>query len=197
MAGEPKAALDEAGRPSEGAALAALVARVAASRDREAFARLFAHFAPRLKSYFLRLGVAAAAAEDLAQETMLALWHKAALFDAGRAGVTTWVFTIARNLRIDALRRDRFATLPVDLADEMAAPGMTGDERVTAMEGEARLRAALETLPADQALVVRLSFFKERPHQEIGRELGIPLGTVKSRLRLAMVRLRAALGEEG
>ncbi|MGC8468494.1 MAG: sigma-70 family RNA polymerase sigma factor [Acetobacteraceae bacterium] len=192
---ENRTAAGPGGPAAQGEDLAALLGRVAAARDRAAFATLFGHFAPRLKSYFQRLGAAPAQAEDLAQETMLALWHKAALFDPARAGVNTWVFTIARNLRIDALRRDRFQLDPGGVPEELAAPGGAGDERMAVMQSEDRVRAALANLPEEQALVVRLSFFKEKPHQEIGRELGIPLGTVKSRLRLAMARLRAALGE--
>ncbi len=165
------------------------IAAIARSRDRQHFALLFAHFAPRLKAYFLRLGTAAGTAEDLAQDTMLAVWSKAQTFDPARASASTWIFTIARNLRIDMLRRER---LPNELADaiEEAAEPMPSDYVLSA-ERETRIRAALEKLPSEQATVIRLSFFEDRPQSEIAEALDIPLGTVKSRVRLAMNRLRA------
>lgn len=171
--------------------LNALLLRVAASGDRAAFAALFSHFAPRVKAYLLRLGAPPALAEDLAQEALLNLWRKAHLFDPAKASVATWLFTIARNLRIDAIRRERRPELePEDLAPEAAA-----DEALALAGDEARLRAALRQLPPDQMQVVELSFFADKPHSQIAGELGIPLGTVKSRLRLAMARLKRALGE--
>ncbi|HWA68210.1 MAG TPA: sigma-70 family RNA polymerase sigma factor [Rhizomicrobium sp.] len=170
-----------------------LLGRVAQGRDRAAFAALFAHFAPRIKAYLMRLGAPAALAEDLAQEAMLSLWRKAQLFDPAKASCGTWLFTIARNLRIDALRRERRPELdPGDFAPEAEPdPG----DAMSLAAGEGRLREALGTLPPDQALVVELSFFADKPHSQIADELAIPLGTVKSRLRLAMARLRGALGE--
>jgi RNA polymerase sigma-70 factor (ECF subfamily) len=173
---------------------AALILRVAQAADRQAFGELFAHFAPRVKSYLRRLGAPEIVAEDLAQETMLALWRKAALFDPARAGAATWVFTIARNLRIDALRRDRpTEALPADYEHEAADNQLPADAALVVDERDARLRAALEKLPPEQVQLVQLAFYQDKPHREIERQLGIPLGTVKSRLRMAMQRLRAAL----
>jgi len=171
------------------------VVAVARDRDRAAFQALFGHFAPRVKSYLMRLGAPAAQAEDLAQEAMLSLWRKAHLFDPAKASVGTWVFTIARNLRIDAIRREKRPEL--DPADPMLTPeaGPGAEDGLQAVEQEGRLRAALKTLPPDQIRVVELSFFADKPHNQIAAELAIPLGTVKSRLRLAMLRLRAVMGE--
>lgn len=171
----------------------ACIAAIATSRDKSRFAELFRHFAPRLKAFFLRLGVSAPAAEDLAQEAMLVVWRKAATFDPARASAATWIFTIARNLRIDMSRREGKPALSeefLDLADE-PGPG----EAAIAVERETRVRAALTQLSGDQAEVIRLSFFEDRPHAEIADALSIPLGTVKSRIRLAMNRLRALVGE--
>jgi RNA polymerase sigma-70 factor (ECF subfamily) len=170
-----------------------LLARVAAERDRAAFAALFAHFAPRVKAYLLKLGAPAALAEDLAQEALLNLWRKAHLFDPAKASAATWLFTIARNLRIDAIRRERRPE--PDAQDLTPEPPADADAGLEMAEQEGRLRLALKTLPRDQIQVVELSFFADKPHSQIAAELGIPLGTVKSRLRLAMARLRAALGE--
>ena len=167
----------------------ACLVEIARSKDSQQFALLFGYFAPRLKSFFLRLGLSPAAAEDLAQETMLTVWNKAQSFDATRASASTWIFTIARNLRIDLLRRERDPNLLAELYDGVVEP-MPSDNVLT-VEREVRIRAALDKLPADQADVIRLSFFEDRPQSEIANTLDIPLGTVKSRVRLAMNRLRA------
>ena len=173
--------------------LNALLARVAATRDRAAFAALFDHFAPRVKSYLLRLGASPALAEDLAQEALLSLWRKAHLFDPAKASAATWLFTIARNLRIDAIRREKRPELnPEDFMPEADA---AADVRMVQAYDEDRLRLALKELPADQIQVVELSFFADKPHSQIAAELDIPLGTVKSRLRLAMARLKRGMGD--
>jgi RNA polymerase sigma-70 factor (ECF subfamily) len=173
---------------------AGMIQAIAARGDRAAFAALFAYFAPRVKSYMLRLGAEPLLAEELAQEALLAVWRKAAAFDPAKAAPSTWIFTIARNLRIDAARRSRRGDPsddPSDAPDAAPAP----DEALVAAQSESRVRQALLTLPLEQAEVVRLSFFADKPHSEIAEALSLPLGTVKSRLRLAMRRLRDLLGD--
>ena len=172
----------------------ALLAAIATRGDRKAFAALFAHFAPRVKGYLLRLGLPNAQAEELAQETMLTVWRRAEQFDPATGGAAAWIFTIARNLRVDALRRDRLAPRLEIMAEEPPPP-LAADAVIETVQHSDRVRAALETLPPEQAEVVRLSFFDDRPHAEIEQALGIPLGTVKSRLRLAMTRLRTLLDD--
>jgi RNA polymerase sigma-70 factor (ECF subfamily) len=174
---------------------ATMIQAIAQRRDRTAFAALFAYFGPRVKAWMMRAGSNPTAAEELAQETMLAVWQKARLFDPARAGASTWIFTIARNLRIDALRRERHPSeLMQDPLEEPEAPIQA--DRVLAMsQQETRIRAALRMLPPEQAEVIRKAFFEDKVHAEIEKELGIPLGTVKSRLRLGISRLRAALGD--
>ena len=167
----------------------ALIGRIASGADRDAFAELFQHFAPRVKSYGVRLGAAGPAAEELAQETLLAVWRKAAQFDPARASASTWIFTIARNLRIDALRRERPLPAPADEAD--LSP--LADAVLSGSQQDGRVRQALGCLPPEQLQVIELSFFSDAPHSAIAESLGLPLGTVKSRLRLAMIRLRALL----
>jgi RNA polymerase sigma-70 factor (ECF subfamily) len=174
----------------------ARIAAIASRGDRGAFAELFAFFAPRVKAYLQRTGTGEAQAEELAQETMLAVWRKAGLFDPGSASAATWLFTIARNLRIDALRRERRGgAIRVDEVEaEFTVDGEPlPDQRLLTEEAERRVRAALKKLPADQLRVIEMSFFEGRPHGEIAGALDIPLGTVKSRVRLAMARLRGQL----
>lgn len=175
--------------------LAALIEAVAAAQDRDAFAALFDHFAPRIKGFLIRGNTPPAAAEELAQEAMLTVWRKAAQFDRSRAGASAWIFTIARNLRIDGARREQRARLldlgPEDDGEQAATP----DTLLLAGERESRVRAALKALSDDQLRVVRLSFFEGKPHADIASELELPLGTVKSRIRLAMNRLRELLGD--
>ncbi len=167
------------------------IREVAQRRDRAAFAQLFHHFAPRLKAYLLKMGLSEGVAEELTQETMLAVWRKAGYFDPGRASAAAWVYTIARNLRIDALRRER---TPSDLRLLDAPDGpATPEQELRSFEGERRVRLALDAMPADQAELLRLSYFEEQSHAEIAHRLGIPLGTVKSRLRRAAANLRIAL----
>ena len=184
---EPAATADPAADPSQ------WIVNIAATRCRASFALLFARFAPRVKSYLLRLGAGPELAEELAQEALLTVWRKAPYFDPSRASASTWIFTIARNLRIDAVRRERH---PEDLQNEpemMPPAEASADDVLSAGEREARVREAMQTLPDEQAEVVRLSFFQDKAHGEISRDLGLPLGTVKSRLRLAMIRLRGQL----
>jgi len=169
-----------------------LIEAVALRRDREAFARLFEHYAPRLKAYLMKAGATAGAAEDFAQDAMLTLWRKAELFDCRKAHAATWIFTIARNRRLDVLRQDaRRLPLPeIDLVqDEPERP----DDVFLAGEEAARLQAAMRSLSPDQIEVLRLAFFQENPHSEIARRLDLPLGTVKSRIRKAMIKLRTLL----
>jgi RNA polymerase sigma-70 factor (ECF subfamily) len=173
---------------------AEMIGAIAARADRQAFAALFEHFAPRVKSYMLRLGAEPPLAEELAQEAMLAVWRKAAAFDRAKAAPSTWIFTIARNLRIDAARRSRRGD-PVEDPSDQPDADPAPDALLAAVQSEDRIREALRALPPEQAQVVRLSFFSDKPHSEIADELQLPLGTVKSRLRLAMGRLRDLLGD--
>lgn len=170
-----------------------LIAAVAQQRDKAAFAELFQYFAPRVKAYLIRLGVPSGAADDLAQEALLMVWRKAHLYDRSRAAPSTWVFTIARNLRTDAARRIRY-TETLDDGVDRPDDALLADDVLSAAQRDARVRSALKALPQDQLRVVELSFFEDKPHSDIARILDIPLGTVKSRLRLAMGRLKPLVG---
>lgn len=172
---------------------ALLAKEVAVRRDRAAFAELFDHFAPRINFYLQRLGLGAAQAEELTQEVMIVLWHKAELFDPVKSSLSTWLFRIARNRRIDAVRRDRSHLIdpfdPIFQPDEAEPPDQTMD----ATRRDERVRAAMAALPEEQFELVRYAFFEGLTHSEIAARADLPLGTVKSRIRLAFARLRRAL----
>jgi RNA polymerase sigma-70 factor (ECF subfamily) len=170
-----------------------LLERVAAAKDREAFAALFDHFAPRVKSFMMRKGASSEQAEDLVQETMIAVWSKAALYVAARGSVTTWIFTIARNLRIDRLRRER-ANQFTDLDDYDAPSDDPGqDEALRRLQEDGAVARALAQIPSEQRELLLLSYVEDLPQSEIAARLQIPLGTVKSRMRLAYRRLKKML----
>jgi RNA polymerase sigma-70 factor (ECF subfamily) len=169
----------------------ALIARIAAG-DRDAFAHLFSVYAGKVKGYLLRLGAPASVAEDMAQDAMVSVWRRAASFDPAKAKASTWIFVIARNAWIDKLRREKveLAYRSVTIVSEESEEEAPED---AAMRGqtEEQVATALATLSEEQRQVVRLSFFEDRPHSEIAEHLSLPLGTVKSRLRLALIKLRA------
>ena len=174
-------------------AYAGLLHRVAQSRDQQAFSELFDHFAPRVKSFMMRKGSNAEQAEDLAQEAMILVWSKAALFTAERGSVSTWIFTIARNLRIDRLRREK-SQLYTDLEDFDAPDERQGaEESLGRLEEDNHVSKALSQIPADQRDLLILSFVEDVTQSEIAKRLNIPLGTVKSRMRLGYQRLRKLL----
>jgi RNA polymerase sigma-70 factor, ECF subfamily len=171
------------------------IVAIATRQDRAAFTALFRFYAPRIKTMLMRSGAAAEAAEEFAQEALLLVWRKAAQYDSRRASVAAWIFTIARNLRTDRLRQNQrarlFALYEMAELDEAERP----DDVLDSAEQQSRVRAALNELPEEQARVVQLSFIEGRAHTDIAKLLDLPLGTVKSRLRLAMNRLRNLLGE--
>jgi RNA polymerase sigma-70 factor (ECF subfamily) len=172
--------------------MADLLRRVAEKADPEAFRALYQAYGPRVKAYMMRQGADPATAEDLAQETLLTVWRRAALYSQEKGTAATWIFTIARNLRIDRLRRE----LPwQELTEEHeeAADEPPADDVLDAKERQSRVRAALAELPAEQHEIVVLSYIEGLSHGAIAAHLGLPLGTVKSRMRIAYQRIRAAL----
>lgn len=182
-----------AGSEHQAARFAALLAQVAQHRDRAAFVVLFDHFAPRVKAYLMRLGADDASAEELAQEVMLAVWRRAASFNAALASVSTWVFTIARNKRIDRLRRERHPEIDPDDPALAPDPEPAADATLDAVQAGDRLRAAMASLPEEQSRLLVMAYFEDKSHRAIAAETHLPLGTVKSRIRLALGRLRGVL----
>jgi len=180
-----------------------LVRAVGLESDRGAFAVLFKHFAPRIKAYLIRSGTERELAEELAQEAMVAVWRKAATYDPSRAQLSTWIFTIARNLRVDSLRR-RLDTRPAEGPDTEPDPqadpladavhgAPAPEEQLDGARREAAVRRAIQQLAPEQVQVLWLSFYDEQSHARIAGQLKLPLGTVKSRIRLALNQLRRQL----
>lgn len=174
---------------------------VAAHADRQAFAALFKHFAPRVKGYLVRSGCTPELSEELTQESMVLVWRRAATFDASRGALSTWLYTIARNVRVDHHRRRAQAADgrngveadPWDADIHQADDALLPEDLLVAAQRERCVHRALAGLPQEHALLLRLSFFEEQPHSRIAEELGIPLGTVKSRIRRAVAQLRRLL----
>jgi RNA polymerase sigma factor (sigma-70 family) len=175
--------------------LADLLAAVAGKQDRAAFAQLFTYFAPRIKAYVRRLGAPDQKAEDIVQEVMITVWRRASLYDATQASVGTWIFTIARNKRIDDLRRERHPEIDPNDPSLVADAADSADELVMWQDQARRLHDAISALPEEQALILRKNFFEHKAHGVIARELDLPLGTVKSRARLALAKLRQVVGD--
>jgi len=174
-----------------------LIAAIAARQDRAAFEALFRHYAPRVKAFVMRGGADAEAAQEVAQETLIMVWRKAASFDPTRASASTWIFTIARNKRIDLLRRGTRPQIEVeDWLSAFAGEAQDADKSVEAEQTYIKVKAILADLPADQLAVIRKAFFEDKTHTVIAEEMGLPLGTVKSRIRLALGRLREKIEKD-
>jgi RNA polymerase sigma-70 factor (ECF subfamily) len=170
-----------------------LLEAVARDRDRGAFKELFAYYGPRVKAYLRRLGADDTLADELAQEVMLTVWRRAHLFDRRQAAVSTWIYTIARNKRIDAIRREKWPAVDADDPALVPEADQPADAAVAAEQRSDRLHEAVKALPEQQAMLLRKAFFEDKSHSAIAEETRLPLGTVKSRLRLAMTRLRTML----
>ncbi|HEV7305375.1 sigma-70 family RNA polymerase sigma factor [Ensifer sp.] len=173
-----------------------LLERVGRDRDMDAFEVLFRHYGPRVKAYMARLERDGSVAEELMQEAMLAVWNKAHQFDPKRGNVSTWIFTIARNLRVDAYRKMRRPDFDPDDPGFVPDAAEPADAALAHAQEAERLRAALAKLPSEQLELLRLSFFDDCSHSSIADRLRLPLGTVKSRIRLAFARLRAVLEDD-
>jgi RNA polymerase sigma factor (sigma-70 family) len=183
-------------REAERVEWASLISRIAERADRDAFKELFDHFAPRIKGFLIRRGVDRETAEEIAQETLVIVWRKAALYNPSGGDAAAWIYTIARNLRTDPARRviRSGKAVAASALESSTEPYWTAGDIEPPRDGE-RVREALRRLPVNQKIAVRMAYLEERPHSEIATELQIPLGTVKSRIRLAMARLRTLLDD--
>lgn len=170
--------------------------RAIAAQDRAAFVLLFERYAGRVKAFMIRGGASSSDAEEVVQEVMVSIWRRAGTFDPGRAAASTWIYTIARNRRIDMIRRSRRPE--PDPEDPLFRPDPEPDgvDRISAGERAERVRAGIEALAPEQREVLMAAFFDGLTHGEIAERLAVPLGTVKSRIRLAFGHLRGALGDD-
>ncbi|MBE7636617.1 sigma-70 family RNA polymerase sigma factor [Sneathiella sp. P13V-1] len=170
-----------------------LLGQVAESSDQASFRKLFDAIAPRLKSFLRTQTRDDGEIEVILQETMLKVWRRAETFDRNKSSAVTWIYTVARNVKIDRLRKmsrpepdpndPSFIPAPVEDAEQMVNRQQQGD----------LLRKAVSILPEGQKEIIMLAFFEEKPHSEIAEILGVPLGTVKSRIRLAFGKIRNEL----
>jgi RNA polymerase sigma-70 factor (ECF subfamily) len=175
-----------------------LLHAIATRRDQASFAALFRYFGPRVKAFLMRGGSDSETAQEVAQEAMILVWRKAASFDRARASAATWIYTIARNKRIDLLRRA--GRPPIEAEDWLtifAPEDEDADKSVLAGQTYAKVKELMDGLSTDQLAVIRKAFFEDKTHTAIADEMNLPLGTVKSRIRLALGRLRERLEEEG
>lgn len=168
--------------------------RLSKTRRRPDFILLFQHFAPRVKSYILRLGLTDSVAEELAQETMLTMWRRAETYCRHKAAASTWIFTLARNISIDWMRKQKYPTSG-DSEVDIDAENSIEHHKMSTEVITSRMSEQLENLPEEQRQVIFMSYFEGRAHSEIAQRLGIPLGSVKSRMRLAFNKLKSAWGE--
>jgi RNA polymerase sigma-70 factor, ECF subfamily len=188
----PKVGLQGEPRP-KASEFAACISRIANDRDQVAFEFLFRYFAPRIKSYCLKLGADGSAAEEITQEAMVSIWRNAGQFDPSKAAPSTWIFTIARNLVIDRFRKSRRPQF--DLNDPALVPEdqLPPDRLIEQTELQENIRQIMDALSSNERNVLMLSFFENLSHFEISRRLSLPVGTVKSRIRLAFGKIRSKL----
>jgi len=166
-----------------------IIEQIANFKSKDAFVRLFNHFAPRIKSYLIKSGLTPNEAEDLSQETLITVWNKAKLFDSSKSAASTWIFTIGRNKRIDHLRRQKH---PIPSQDDIPSD-IDENSHDTTLEKEQIfniIKSEIKNLPIEQSDVLKKSFFEGKSHIQISKDLSIPLGTVKSRIRLAITSIR-------
>jgi RNA polymerase sigma-70 factor (ECF subfamily) len=176
--------------------LAALIGDIAETQNRQAFSQLFQYYAPRLKSFSLKQGTSPSKAEELVQETMLLVWRKSAGFDASRGSASNWIFTILRNKRIDMFRKERHPEIELEEGMDVAIDAPAADEAVGDIQRSEIIRTAIADLPSEQRQIIYQAFFEDKSHGEIALDLQLPLGTVKSRIRLGVAKLKHIVGDK-
>ena len=164
-----------------------MLQKLSVEKDKKLYVQLFKHFAPKIKAYITRLGLVETAAEELMQETMLAVWRKAHLYNRSKAAASTWIFTLARNQSIDWMRKQKYPEYSIDEWQEEPEDHVHLGEQLVTTD---RMEKAIDKLPEGQAQVIYMSFFEGRSHADISERLGLPLGSVKSRIRLASEKLK-------
>jgi RNA polymerase sigma-70 factor, ECF subfamily len=168
---------------------------IAKNQNPAAFKSVFVAYTPRVRAYMIRRGVDAATAEEIAQETLLTVWRKAALYASATGHPNAWIFTIARNLRVDRLRRERPCQELTSAVFDLASADQSADDAVADKEVTQAVRLALAQLPQHQREIIQLAYVDGLSHSEIAVRLSLPLGTVKSRMRLGYEKLHSALSD--
>ena len=163
---------------------------IAECQSKEAFQTIFKYFAPRLKSYLIKLGALENQAEEVIQEVMIAVWTKSASYDKAKSSVGTWIYTIARNKRIDKIRKEKRHYLTESDEGLEIPVQSTQENEILSSQLSVKLKSYIENLPKEQGDLLKLSYFYDKTHVDIAEELNIPLGTVKSRIRLALTKMR-------
>ena len=163
---------------------------IAENQSKDAFKTIFKYFAPRLKSYLIKLGAIDSQAEEVIQEVMIAVWTKSASYDKTKSSVGTWIYTIARNKRIDKIRKEKRHYLSESDEGLEIPVESTQEKEIFSSEISVKLKNYIDNLPKEQGRLLKLSYFYDKTHADISEELNIPLGTVKSRIRLALTKMR-------
>jgi RNA polymerase sigma-70 factor (ECF subfamily) len=177
------------------ALIEALVA-VSVSRDKKAFAKLFDYFAPKIKRFGIKQLGSEALAMELVQDTMTSVWKKAHLYHPSKGAATTWVYTVMRNASFDTLRKmksNKEESISDELWPMIQEPGSAFGESFDHLEDK-RIKRFIDTLPQAQKEILWGVYFQDLSQEQLAEQLNIPLGTVKSRLRLALQKLRVELG---
>jgi RNA polymerase sigma-70 factor (ECF subfamily) len=175
----------------------AAILNIAESQDIGSFKKIFEYFSPRLKSFLMKSGAEENIAEEIIQETMTIIWTKADYYDPKVASPSTWIYTIARNKKIDILRKSRKAILEDIETAVLPAIEPKTEENIEHDQKFDMIAQHLDALPKDQLDLLKMNFFEEKSHGEISELTGIPLGTVKSRIRLALEKIRGKLDKNG
>ena len=163
---------------------------IAENQNKASFQTIFKYFAPRLKSYLIKLGALENQAEEVIQEVMIAVWTKSASYNKEKSSVGTWIYTIARNKRIDKIRKEKRHYLTESDEGLEIPVQSTQESEILSSQLSVKLKKYIENLPKEQGDLLKLSYFYDKTHVDISEELNIPLGTVKSRIRLALTKMR-------
>ena len=169
-----------------------LMVKITVNRDEIAFSNLFDFLAPKIKAYYLQNGLISENAEELTQEVMSIIWSKSDKFNPSKSALTTWVYTIARNKKIDFLRKNsKIKYNDDDIREFLYEKNET--DTIEENEIEDQVSKINSQLDINQKKIIKMNFFENKSHKKIAEELEIPLGTVKSRIRHILIKMQRLL----
>ena len=169
-----------------------LMNRIQKDRDEMAFSEIFDFFAPKVNAYFIQNGIRFESSEELTQEVLSTVWLKSNLYDSNKSALSTWIFTIARNKKIDFFRKNS----KIDFKEEDIREFLYHDREVNLIEqneAKKQMERINNELDEQQKIMVKMNFFENKSHKKIADELEIPLGTVKSRIRHILTKMQGLL----